>query len=100
MINFLHIFYSLGERRVRDEDSKSSASTLDANISPLRESPVDISIGDSLMNAVENKVVHAPSKNPFDDDYDEEKNPFYEDSFRDEQSDDDGYDKRLNPFAS
>lgn len=72
-------------------------STLEANISPLRESPVHMYVGDSLMGAVENKsTLPNPSTNPFDE-YDEEKNPFFED---DKESDDDGYDKSLNPFAS
>lgn len=86
------LFLFLGERKVKED--KPMASSLEANISPLRESPVNMYGGESLMNAVENKTTVA-STNPFDE-YDKEKNPFFED----EGSDDDGYDKSLNPFAS
>ncbi|XP_065218314.1 vacuolar protein sorting-associated protein 11 homolog [Planococcus citri] len=79
-----------------NKEDKSKMSTLEANISPLRESPVHMYAGDSLMGAVENKSTQpATSTNPFDE-YDEEKNPFFGDE---EEQDDDGYDKRLNPFA-
>lgn len=75
--------------------------TLEANIYPFRESPTEISVEESLSNAIENKNFRSnTSTNPFDD-YDENKNPFFDDDSQDNyEKDDNDYDNKLNPFAT
>lgn len=84
--------YFVGER----ENQSVISSTLEANISSLRESPDSIMVEDSLTSAIENKsYANNSSSNPFEE-YDESKNPFFSDS---PNKDEDDYDKTLNPFA-
>lgn len=69
------------------------SSSLEAHISRARASPVNLMIEESLTSAVQNKANSLVSTNPFEVD----TNPFFE---GDQDSDDDDYDKSLNPFAS
>ncbi|XKL60972.1 hypothetical protein PGB90_008029 [Kerria lacca] len=89
------------ENRVQHNMSANTNLTLEANIYPFRESPTEISVEESLSNAIENKNFRSnTSTNPFDD-YDENKNPFFDDDSQDNyEKDDNDYDNKLNPFAT
>lgn len=72
------------------------SSSLEAHISRARVSPVNVIIEESLTSAVQNKANSTVSTNPFEE-YEDDKNPFFDEM---PNSDDDDYDKSLNPFAS
>ncbi|XP_052743338.1 vacuolar protein sorting-associated protein 11 homolog [Bicyclus anynana] len=98
------------EGRMRLLEQQQYTSSLEANLtrlqpkvhkspyqSPLPSRKEEPKLPQSISTAIANE-----GKNPFDDTYDEAKNPFADDDSQDTKNpfaEDDDYDKNLNPFA-
>lgn len=72
------------------------SSSLEAHISRARVSPVNVMTEESLTSVIQNKSNNIVGANPFEE-YDDDKNPFSDEV---PDSEDDDYDRSLNPFAS
>ncbi|KAK7575939.1 hypothetical protein V9T40_012225 [Parthenolecanium corni] len=80
---------------IRNMDDFGSSS-LEAHISRARVSPVNVMTEESLTSVIQNKSNNIVGANPFEE-YDDDKNPFSDEV---PDSEDDDYDRSLNPFAS
>ncbi|CAG4951589.1 unnamed protein product [Colias eurytheme] len=90
------------EGRMRVLEQQQYSSSLEANMTRLEPRVHPISIPKEQSPKLSPNISSAITSNPFEDTYDETKNPFADEESSDPAnpfSEDDDYDKNLNPFA-